>query len=738
MIDSRALVEGVPDRNGIRDIIRVLKRRKIIIFAPAVLGAGIAWTIASTTVPRFTATSALTLNVSKVQIVDREVVSRLPLESSTIRSEIDVIRSRSLNDEVVVKLGLASDPAVAREAHAWLSPWPYVARGMRDALHRFLPEIVGEDAAADTSNTAPTLTRAQLTDWLIGNLGVTNDGRSLTIVVSFTSESPERAAQIANTVAQSYLDNEVLAKNRTTMMASDWLGGEVTKIRQQLEASEAAVDDFRRKSGLLQVKGETIPAERLADMNAQLGNARAERTRAELRLQTARESGPETLPDVLASPMIQQLRKDLTQINTQIAENQKYSTFYKLNALDAQAAVVRKQMSQEMNRILAGITGEVQLARKKEAELTQSFQQMESQLGDAAHSGVRLMQLQREADANRSIYETFLARYKQAAEQESLAVPDARLISRAEPPEYPASPNELRFLLLGTFGGLAVGGALAFARETFDRRIRQASQVETATGIPVFGFLPKVSRWGSLQPQDYPVTDPQSRFGVAFARIHAALRAPQSSDRKQVILVTSARSGEGKTSFCVGLARSLAGSRVRVLVIDADPYRSRVAAAFGASTITSFGPAPEHGIRLGDIVQADPKSGTHFLPAPNAGDLQLLLHSGGFARLIEEARQAYDFVIIDTPPVMTSADAALIGRFADTSLLLVRWGRTSWDQMTAAVGFLRLCHIGLDGIVMVGVDGGATPYGQLASYDSAPSDYRLVRPPPARRLTEAE
>jgi succinoglycan biosynthesis transport protein ExoP len=737
MIDSPAFVEGVPASNGIRDVIGVLKRRKIIIFAPAVLGAGIAWTIASTTVPRFTATSAVTLNVSKVQIVDREVVSRLPLESSTLRSEIDVIRSRSLNDEVVVKLGLASDPAVAREAHAWLSPWPYAARGMRGALRRHFPELLGEDPA-NTSGAVPPLSRAQLTDWLIGNLGVTNDGHSLTIVVSFTSESPERAALIANTVAQTYLDDEVLAKNKATMMASDWLGGEIAKIRKELEASEAAVDDFRRKSGLLQVRGETIPAERLADMNAQLGNARAERTRAELRLQTARESGPESLPDVLASPMIQRLRKDLDEINLSISEIKARSPSYNLNDLSRRAAMLQTAIKEEMNRIIASLSSEVQVARKKEAELTQSFQQMESQLGDAAHSGVRLIQLQREADANRSIYETFLARYKQTLEQETLAVPDARLISRGEPPEHPAYPNDLRFLLVGIVGGLAIGGALAFARETFDRRIRQASQVETATGIPVFGFLPKVSRWGSRQPQDYPVTDPQSRFGVAFARIHAALRAPQLSDRKQVILVTSARSGEGKTSFCVGLARSLAGSRMRVLVIDADPYRSRVAAAFGTSTISSFGPAPEHGIRLGDIVQADPRSGAHFLPAPNAGDLQLLLHSGGFAKLIEEARQAYDIVIIDTPPVMTSADAALIGRFADTSLLLVRWGRTSSDEMTAAVGFLRLCHIGLDGVVMVGVDSGTTPYGQLARYDSASSDYPLMGSPSTRRFTEVE
>jgi uncharacterized protein involved in exopolysaccharide biosynthesis len=223
MIDSQAPTQGGPTGNGIRELVRVLNRRKIIILAPTVLMTGIAWGIASVTVPRFAATAALTLDVGKVQVVDREVVARLPLESSTLRSEIDVIRSRSLNEEVIVKLGLASDPAVARDAHAWLSPWPYAARGLRDALGRLFPGIVGEDPAS-TSAPVPMITQSQLTDWLVGNLNVSNDGRSLTIVVSFISESPERAAQIANAIAQTYLDDQILAKNRATMRASDWLG----------------------------------------------------------------------------------------------------------------------------------------------------------------------------------------------------------------------------------------------------------------------------------------------------------------------------------------------------------------------------------------------------------------------------------------------------------------------------------------------------------------------------------
>jgi uncharacterized protein involved in exopolysaccharide biosynthesis/Mrp family chromosome partitioning ATPase len=733
MIESQAPTQA--GLSGVREVLRLVNRRKIIILAPAVLIAGIAWTIASTTVPRFTATAAVTLLVSKVQIVEREVVSRLPLESSTLRSEIDVIRSRSLNEEVVVKLGLTSDPAVAREAHAWLSPWPYAARGMRDAVRRFFPGIIGKDSAA-TSDWAPTLTRAQLVDWLIGNLNVSNDGRSLTIVVSFTSENPERAAQIANAITQTYLDDQVLAKNRATMMASNWLGERVTKIREQLETSEAAVDEYRRKSGLLEVKGATIPAARLADLNAQLGNARAERTRGELRLQAAQESDLETLPDIVASPTIQRLRKDLAEVNLSIFEIRAHSPSYKLTDLEARAAMLQTAIKEETKRIIATLSSEVQLARKKEAELTQTFQEMETQLGDAAHSSVRLIQLEREAAANRSIYETFLARYKQAAEQESLAAPDARLISRAEPPEDPIYPNKLRFLLLGTLGGLAIGGALAFARDGFDRRIRRVSEIETVTGIPVFGLLPKVSRWRGLRPQDYPVEDPHSRFGTALTRVHTALRAPQSLDHKQVILVTSAQPGDGKTSFCVGLARSFAKSRKRVLVIDADPYRSQIATAFGASKFPTFGPIVEERVRLGDLVQADAKSAAHFIAAPSEDDLRLLLHSGGFTTLLEEARQAYDIVIMDTAPVLTSADAALIGRFADTRLLLVRWGRTSWDQMTAAIGFLRLCRVGVDGIVMVGVDTGSASYGQPASYDTAPSDNRLMQP--LRRLSEAE
>ncbi|MGC2521247.1 MAG: polysaccharide biosynthesis tyrosine autokinase [Stellaceae bacterium] len=733
MIESPGSTQGGSTHNGVREFVRFLKRRKILILTPALLIAVVAVVIALITPPRYAAEAGLALDVRKVEIVDHQVVSSLPQESPALRTELDVIRSRSLAEQVVDRLGLAANPGVLREAGTPPSLWRDIARVF---------ERAPRDATAGStgaSGLAPILTRSQVVNWLVANLKAVNDGRSLTIVVSFTSASPQRAAWIANAVAQNYLDDQVRTKARATVAARDWLADQLQTMRRDLENSETKVDDFRRRAGLIEVKGATISAQRLSDLDTQLGNAHLERVHAEARLQTARESDPQTLPDILASPLIQQLRKELDQINLRIAQIRVYSPFYKLTDLDAQAAVLRTQMKEEMNRIVASLSSDVMVARKREAELTQSFQDTENQLSDAARSGVRLAQLQREADVNRSIYETFLARYKQTMEQESLAAPEARIISRAEPPGAPVSPKKLQSLVLGMFGGLVVGGALAFVREGLDRRVHQASEVEAVTGIPVFGMLPRVSRWRRMQPQDYPVRDPRSRFCAALMRIHTALRPATPADRKQVILVTSAQPGDGKTSFCASLARSLAKSQRRVLVVDADPYRSQVGVAFGVMVAPALVPAKGQSMRLGDLVQADALSDAHFIPAPNEQDLQQLLHTGGFAVLLDEARQLYDIVIIDTPPVMTSADAALLGSLADIRLFLVRWGRTSWDEMTAAIGFLRLCRIALDGIVIVGADAGSTNYGQILGYDAtAPGERRLLRPTAKRSLSEAE
>jgi uncharacterized protein involved in exopolysaccharide biosynthesis len=737
MTDSRAFIQEASTRNAVSDAVHFLNRHKIIILLPMLLMSVMAWLIVSATPPSFVAKAVLALDVRKVQVVEHEIVSRLPQENAALRTELDVIGSRSAAEGVVDRLGLTSDPEVLQVFGTFSSLWQNLACNAQQALRSWSPWIA-EICAAPAGTAVPTLSRSQLADWIVDNLKVINDGRSLTIGVYFTSESPALAARIANAVAETYLDDQVRTKQVSTVKARDWLHEQLINIRHELEVSEAAVDDFRRQSRLNEAKSKTLPEQTLEQLNAQLVAVRSDRARAQAKLQAAQETNPTTLSEVLASPTIQQLRRDLAEIELRIAEIRAHSPSYKLDTLEERAAILQNQIKREMTLILASISGEVQAARKKEAELKQEIEATEKQAADAAHTSFQLNQLQREAAANRSMYESFLSRYKDSMEQEGLAAPDARLISRAEVPGAPSYPSQQRFLLLGTIGGLAVGGALAFLRNGLDRRIRQASEVEIVTGVPVFGLLPRVSRWRGVQPQDYPIHDPHSRFCAALARVHTVLRAPKSSDQAQVLLVTSAQPGDGKTSFCVSLARSLAKNRLRVLVVDADPYRSQLSCSFGASQFQDFAPVLDRPPQLGEIVQADPKSTAHFISAPKEEDFQLLIHSGGLETLLKKARQAYDIVIIDTPPVMTSADAALIGKFADIRLFLVRWGWTSWDEMTAAIGFLRLCRVRLDGIVIVGADAGFGSYGQLASYNAAPLTTKSIRPPSYQSLTDVE
>src|SRR5215469_10251188 len=320
MIDSRVLTQGESTSNGVRDVVRFLNRHKVIILLPMVLFAGAAWLIASYTPPRFVAKAVLALDARKVQIVEHEIVSRLPQENAALRTELDVIGSRSAADEVVDRLALTSDPEVLKESRGG-SLWHNLACGAERVVPSWFAWIEEICPATEAeSSTMPTLSRSQVADWIVGNLRVTNDGRSLSIEVAFASGNPELAARIANAVGETYLDDQVRTKSVSTVKARDWLHEQLNQMRHDLETSIAAVDNFWRQSRLNDAKDETRPSQSLDQLNAQLVTARSDLARAEARLKTFRESDPATLPHAVASPTIQQLRNDLAQIDLQIAE----------------------------------------------------------------------------------------------------------------------------------------------------------------------------------------------------------------------------------------------------------------------------------------------------------------------------------------------------------------------------------------------------------------------------------
>src|SRR6516164_10021823 len=196
MTDSRAFIQEASTRNAVSDAVHFLNRHKIIILLPMLLMSVMAWLIVSATPPSFVAKAVLALDVRKVQVVEHEIVSRLPQENAALRTELDVIGSRSAADEVVDQLALTSDPEVLKESRGG-SLWHNLACGAERAVPSSFAWIA-EICPAAESSTMPTLSRSQVADWIVGNLKVSNDARSLSIDVAFTSGNPELAARIAN------------------------------------------------------------------------------------------------------------------------------------------------------------------------------------------------------------------------------------------------------------------------------------------------------------------------------------------------------------------------------------------------------------------------------------------------------------------------------------------------------------------------------------------------------------
>lgn len=740
-------------------LMQVVLRRKLSIAIPTILfGAG-AWFVAAALPPRYSATAVLALDARKVQFIEIDsVVSRLPDENVALRTELDAIASRSMAELVANDLNLWDDPNVRRamyspasasqivRSHAgdfvrqvdalvapyrpakFSSPWsagasataivPDVAEPQSAAAAPSADDVSAEEEAAKRTYAE----KAAVIDWMLGNLDVSNDGRSLTIYLSFTSVDPQLSSSISNSYADMYLRDQVNLKVRTTQKASGWLESRLVELRDDLERSEAAISRFRRSAGLLEVKGETIAGQQLTDMSTQLSAAKADRTRLEAAASAARDvlrgtaSGGESAR-ALDSPAAAAIRTNLSAVDAQLAElvGRGSIRLPKTIALQAQHDSLTRQLAAENQRIVRSLESDAQAARAREAQLASNFHSLETRLGQGGQEAVQLNQLIREAEANRDIYESFLSRYKETIEQEGLATADARILSRAEPPFFPSGPSPFPMLLMGLVSGLGLGSLFAALRERLDHRLYRVADIETISSIPVVGILPALPRWRS--PETHVLGRRQTVFGEALQRTHTTFTLSQGFGTPKVIAVTSAIPGDGKTSFSAAWARYLALSGMRVLLVDADFHRPKLAKLLRLGVEPGTADVLRGTMSLEEAVARDTRSGLDVLGAKSdAKSASLLMHQAQFKRLIAEARSRYDFVIIDTPPATAVPDAASVAACADAVLFLVRWRRTPRKALLAALRFLGICGVRVEGIVLTHAQLGRGSYWKSEYY----------------------
>jgi polysaccharide biosynthesis transport protein len=732
--------QGFDLRNGLR----VLWRHKLLVAISMLSGLGVAQIVIWHTIPRYESESQVILDVRNTTVLKFEsVLSGLPPQPEVLRTEMDVIASRSMAERVLDHLSpadvrqLADDGEMATpmaqfiretwpEMVARLSSWAPLINSLTEAS-----SPAGGMRDDPRSQLAPP-NRDDLVSLILAGLNVSNDGRSYTIHIGFASPHAELGARLANLYAEQYLANQLDLKAGATKRANEWLSQRLLDLRAQLEASDAAVETFRRGAGILGGKGNTILTQQIGDVNTQLAATRNQRIDAESQLRTVQsqlESGGnlEALADVLSSQVVQTLRAKQAELTRQEAQlNGQYTAKYpNTKSIQTDIAALQRQIRDEINLVVKSLANRVEIARTKEQSLQRDLAGLEGQLGQGGEAEVKLQQLQREANATRSVYETYLSRFKEITEQQQLVAPDGYLISPAMGQGEATYPRHRTLLALGLVMGVVGGVTLAFLRDMFDRRLRSIAQVEEATGLPVVALMPSLPRFQFARPEDYVLDRRGSMYNEALRTTWAAVvlgrdqarrsselipvaggfhlsrRRRRSASTGVVVLVTSSVPNEGKTAFCVSMARSLSVDGHKVLLIDGDLRRPGVAKSFGRSSEGRLTELLDGKIELHEAVQVDEQSGAHYLATQNEdAHPQDVLNSIRTEIVLDKARRSYDIILIDTPPILVAADAAIVAKFCDHSLFLVRWGATSRDCVVGALRRLTLYNVKISGTVL--------------------------------------
>jgi succinoglycan biosynthesis transport protein ExoP len=536
------------------------------------------------------------------------------------------------------------------------------------------------------------------------NLSIEADGRSYIITIGFSALTAEKAALIASAFARQYLSTQIDAKMALTESANDWAKKQLDSAGAQLREAEEAIERFRaqHEEKIEVAPGNAVAVSRelpqfLARLNEKLAAATQARIAAETRSAAARDllkrNDVFVIPDVLASPLLQRLRQEEALLAAKRAslEARLGPQFPEVQSAISELARVQASIKSKVNEIVSNLRSEVEVARIQEQELASQVEAMRKNVGETSQQQLQLSVLERRAEARRTFYAVIEKRFVETSALMHGVYPDARIIARATPPPLPSWPNNPLILAGGLLLGAIIGAAIAALLEFADKSFRTPLQLEETTARTCVGILPDLGRaFRHGISGTFPARSSRL-FRESVRTICIALDAVTgtSSKKGQVILVTSALPQEGKTLSSVALAAALAGSGTKTLLIDADLRRPQM---------TGYLPTAS---RSQDLASTLANNESH--PAATEIDANFYAIRGGdadenaqriflseqFGTFIERAKAEFDAIVIDSPPSMVVADAAILARFADVVLHVVRWGCTRRSTVLDSIQQMR-------------------------------------------------
>lgn len=637
------------------------------------------------------------------------VVSEANPNVAYLESAVIVMRSTDVLRTVVEELGLDRrkefNPALRTP-----SLLDSAVQSVRDAIDALLAdrqENAESDLPGDTDPLAATIRV------LRQSVSVRVLGESQVLEVSANSNSPRLAAAIADAVAQSYINRELDTKYFAGGRATEWLEGRAEDLRAVLKTSERRVSEFRKNqiAGGQEMAAELEP--QLLEITEELSRLRIKQSDLMARSKEVSHLVAEgnflALAELLDLPTVSALYEQLAELDADITrQEQLFGDHPAVRRLRQDRDQVEQRLREEAREVLSGLVVRVDVIENRRAALNSRLQVARTQLADREQAELQLVELEREVQASREIYNRFLLRLKEVRERSQFQSAGAQIISRADVPAFPSAPQKAKLSAIAAIGG----GGLALLLIAFfgDHRPRVADphQIALRTGVASVSQIPLLRRSATtLGLLERVRAAPDSEEARAVSRLRASVASVESGPA-ELVMVTSVDDGEGKTTLCLSLAEAFARYGLRTALVSADPVNGDLAAELAHLEAIDF-----EFLACADlVVQKDGQSHDE----------------GGMAKLVALLKRR-DVIIVDVPPVLASEDVLDIGLLASHTVVACIWDRTPREKLEDCVDVLREAGINVDAIVINKV-----PRRRMSGTDRRPNPNPPQRVPPPRAL----
>jgi polysaccharide biosynthesis transport protein len=709
---ARALLDSAAPRepaeeNGIGEavnfVLGFLKRQYWVIIFTAVLALAMSAIYLRITPPVYTAEVKVLFGNPKAQFVQQQSVlaADSPVDSSQLESQIQILKSKAIATSVINQLKLADDPEFKEPSRSSIREWlggPHLARPV-DPMDRLVNDF-------DRRLSAIRL------------------GFSTVIEISFSAGSAERSAEIANTIANTYVTDQLNAKFDANRTATAWLQDRLKELGQQALTAERAVNAFKSHNNIVAAGGKLMDDERVTELNSRLVAVRAQTSEALTRLNrfetilASNSSDSASIgsldasgSEALSNPIINNLRQ-------QYLENARREVEYSgrlgkdhlaVVNLRTQMRGIRASILDEVRRLAETSRSDYEVAKQRQEEIEKQLALAVSQSRTTNSAEPAMRELETSAKGYRSLYESFLQRYMGSVQQESFPISQARVISPAAPPQK-SKPTAGLILAIGLFGGIALGAALGFLREIMDRVFRTSAKIEATLQVPCLSLVPLLTNPAKkIYPPRAAVqvnkefertvsagsgmywaaaAMPLSRFAESIRSIKLAIDLSPTKTSNKIVGITSALPNEGKSTIAASLAQLTAHAGKRVIIVDCDLRNPSLSANLAPDATVGIIDVFSGARSLEETIWRDPKTNLHFLPSAKRTPLfhtSEVLSSEQAVKLFDRLRASYDYVIVDLPPLAPIVDVRATTPLIDCFILVVEWGRTRTDVVQHAL-----------------------------------------------------